>query len=88
MLRKQQEVTAGRPPRLRKWVPAAPGDPVAAIAYDSLRDRLRAVRGYLKLAAKHHEDDPEYVHQLRICCRRSQAAVQLYRDLMPQRRPR
>jgi CHAD domain-containing protein len=38
------------------------------------------------LAAKHPEQDVEYVHQMRVWARRASAAVSLYESLLPRRR--
>ena len=86
MRRKKSESKSKKVPKLAKWVKAKPNERLADIARSSLKTRLRAVKSYLVLAAKRFEDDPEYVHQLRVCCSRGQAAVELYGELIPQRR--
>ncbi len=86
MLRKKSESKSKKVPKFAKWVKAKPNERLADIARSSLKTRLRAVKSYLVLSAKRFEDDPEYVHQLRVCCRRGQAAVELYGELIPQRR--
>ncbi|MEM8666193.1 MAG: CHAD domain-containing protein [Planctomycetota bacterium] len=45
----------------------------------SLKHRIRAVSHFLPLAAKRHRESTEYVHQLRVWCRRSGAAIHLYK---------
>jgi CHAD domain-containing protein len=65
-----------------KWLPdVSPDDRSVDVAGRALAGRLDAVRKYLKRAAKGH--GPEDVHQLRVWARRSDAALNLYADLLP-----
>jgi CHAD domain-containing protein len=70
-------------PDVLKWISANSDDPVTEVAAQSLKSRLRPVQEYLPLAAKNHEDDVEYVHHLRVWTRRADAAIEMYRDLLP-----
>jgi CHAD domain-containing protein len=67
-----------------KWLPdASPDDRTVDVAFRALTGRLVAVRRYLKRAAK--GKGPEDVHQLRVWARRSDAALNLYADLLPRK---
>lgn len=69
-----------------KWIEASPGERLVDVAARSLRKRLKPVRRYLSLAAKHAEEDIEYLHQLRVWSRRAHATVRMYGELLPRRR--
>ena len=71
-----------------KWLEAAPEEPLAAVIRRALSTRLDAVAFFLKRAAKRWEQDPEYVHQLRVWSRRAAAALQLSKPLVPDSRRR
>ena len=66
-----------------KWIEvSSPSAPAAEVAVDALQVRVKKVATMLPLAAWKHEEDIEYVHQLRTSCRRAAAAVQAFRPLM------
>ena len=66
-----------------KWVPGvSAGQPVRESAAQILRVRLQAVWYWLPLAAEKSDEDPEYVHQLRISSRRAVEAVRLFSNLV------
>lgn len=67
-----------------KWIRAKGTAPVTEVAARSLKSRLEPVAQYLKLAALHHEENVEYVHQLRVWTRRAGAAIEMYRELLPE----
>ncbi len=67
-----------------KWISAAGNEPVTKVAVQTLRSRLEAVQEYLPLAALSHEESVEYVHQLRVASRRAEAAMEMYRELLPE----
>ena len=67
-----------------KWINAKGDAPVTEVAAQSLRSRLKPVQRYLPLAATKYEKDIEYVHQLRVATRRAQAAIEMYRELLPE----
>lgn len=72
---------------LKKWARETPrGTAVADAAVPALKQRLGAVRHFLPLAANQWQRDVEYVHQLRIWSRRSAAAIDVFRMLLPTRR--
>jgi len=56
---------------------------VTAVATRSLQSCLQPVQELLPLAAKKYQDDIEYVHHLRVWTRRADAAIEMYRDLLP-----
>ena len=68
---------------LPKWISAQGDEPVTEVARRALRSRLEPVREYLPLAAKRHKEDIEYIHQLRVWSRRADAAIEMYRELLP-----
>jgi CHAD domain-containing protein len=71
----------------RKWVlDTSPGDRLRDVAVRALKARLETVQHYLTLAALHADEDPEYVHQLRVWSRRATAALKLFADLLPRKR--
>jgi CHAD domain-containing protein len=67
-----------------KWIEATPDEAVTAVAARSLKLRLKPVQQYLPLAAHQADEDVEHVHQLRVWSRRAQAAIVMYRDLLPE----
>ena len=68
------------------WIEGiAAEDSVSHAARHSLRVRLTAVQHYLSLAAERSDEDVEYIHQLRVCSRRSTAALKLYARLFPKK---
>jgi CHAD domain-containing protein len=62
------------------WVEPA-SEPVAEAASRILELRMADVQRFLPLAAKHGADDVEYVHQLRVSCRRASAALRAFEPL-------
>jgi CHAD domain-containing protein len=70
--------------RKGKWVEGVlPEEPVSAAAHRALDARLSAVADYLPRAAHDAHHDIEHVHQLRVATRRAMAALELFRDLLP-----
>ncbi|MCG8450242.1 MAG: CHAD domain-containing protein [Pirellulales bacterium] len=66
-----------------KWIPIeSPDLPAATFAADVLRMRMQYVERMLPLAAHEYRQDVEHVHQLRVGCRRADAAVRAFRPLM------
>ncbi len=66
-----------------KWIDiASPGLPAAEVAAEVLRLRAQVVDALLPLAAHQADRDVEYVHQLRVGCRRASAALAAFRPLM------
>ena len=59
-----------------------PDAPVQQVAVATLQKRLEVVRESLKLAARHADEDPEFVHDLRVSTRRAMAALRLYAPLL------
>jgi hypothetical protein len=73
--------------QIGKWIlNVAPNDCTSDIAVRTLKARFAAVQHYLPLAADKAEEDPEYVHELRVWTRRASAALDLYVDFLPRRR--
>jgi CHAD domain-containing protein len=73
--------------RTGKWIDGTtPEQPVTEAARLAVRLRLKLVEYYLPLAAWQADEDPEYVHQLRVATRRATAALGIFADLLPQRR--
>ena len=73
--------------RKRKWIAVdSPHEPVTRVARRALENRLLAVWDYLPPAARRPEQDPEYVHQLRVSSRRAVAAVETFEFSLPERR--
>lgn len=68
-----------------RWVKAKSNERTIDVALRTLRGRLGAVLHYLPLAAKKADEDPEYVHKLRVWTRRTSAALSLYEDILPRR---
>jgi len=58
-------------------------DCVGQLVCDVLGTSLESVNNMLKLAATRWDEDPEYVHQLRVSSRRALAAIELFSDLIP-----
>jgi len=78
-----------RSPRSSKWVTGlSPELSVSDAARVTIQQRLQSVVEFLPLAAKHSEDDLEFVHQLRVSTRRSTAALDLFDTQLPHRRRR
>jgi CHAD domain-containing protein len=72
-----------------KWLDGIdPRDSVENVAREALRVRLSRVLYFMPLAAKKSDEDPEYVHQLRVSTRRSASAMRLFRDFLPERTAR
>ncbi len=66
-----------------KWVEVSEvGRPAAEVAAEILQLRMEVVEQMLPLAAREHRHDIEYVHQLRVSCRRAGAALQAFRPLL------
>jgi CHAD domain-containing protein len=59
--------------------------PVADAARHVLTVRLEVVRDYLPLALEQADNDPEYVHQLRVGTRRARAALDIFACCLPSR---
>lgn len=69
-----------------KWVEGlGPETPVADAARVVLAARFEVVRHYLPLAAGRADDDPEYVHQLRVGTRRAAAALRAFAGCLPRK---
>jgi CHAD domain-containing protein len=67
---------------MEKWVKNVDGErPAAEAAAEILRLRLEYVEQQLPLAAAEYACDIEHVHQLRVACRRSAAALAAFRPL-------
>ena len=67
---------------------ASPDESVVAVAARVLASRLGAVVHALPLAARHADEDAEFVHELRVASRRAVAAIEVFSDLAPGRRAR
>ena len=67
------------------WTQASGDDPVTKVARRALRHRLRAVSHFLKQAEGTTSRTPELVHQLRVWCRRTATALQMFEKLTPKR---
>ena len=66
-----------------KWVEVEDiQQPAAAVAAEILQARVEVVTQRLPLAAHEYDQDVEHVHQLRVGCRRSGAALQSFRELL------
>ena len=66
-----------------KWVTVAPAEtPTGEVASTVVAARLNTVQRYLPLAAYHAEEDVEHVHQLRVSCRRADAAIEAFSDFL------
>jgi CHAD domain-containing protein len=62
-----------------------PGMPITEAGRIALKNRLQTVWHYLPLAATKPEEDVEYIHQVRVSTRRSDAALQIFRELLPKK---
>ena len=72
---------------LRQWVDGlGPRTPTVEAAAAFLSVRLAAVNELLPLAHKRFAEDLEYVHQLRVATRRSDAALRTFRTCMADKR--
>lgn len=72
-----------------KWITTVSADePPSRLALVTLTGRLEAVVALLPRAARHGDDDPELVHQLRVWTRRAGSAIVLFGNNLPQRRAR
>lgn len=72
-----------------KWITGLRGDlPLLDAAERVLSVRFRTVRRFLPRAAKQPETDVEYMHQLRVGCRRATAALDMFGDCLPDKRQR
>jgi CHAD domain-containing protein len=70
-----------------KWIEGtSPDQPVSHVAALALETRLKLVSYHAPLAAKHFQEDVEYVHQLRVSTRRASAALKIFADLLPRGR--
>jgi CHAD domain-containing protein len=58
---------------------------ITEVGRAALKNRLQAVWHYLPLAATRPEEDSEYIHQVRVWARRSDAALQIFRSLLPKK---
>ncbi len=66
-----------------KWADNChPDVPARKFARTVLAERIDVVELLLPQAAYHHRDDDEHVHQLRVACRRSSAALRAFTPLM------
>lgn len=67
-----------------KWIAAlGASTPLPDAARRVLTIRLEVVRDYLGLALREPDEDPEYVHQLRVGTRRAGAAVEIFSACLP-----
>jgi CHAD domain-containing protein len=67
-----------------KWISELKATtPVADAARHVLTVRLEVVRDYLPLALQQADNDPEYVHQLRVGARRARAALDIFACCLP-----
>lgn len=74
-------------PQTSKWIEnLSPAIPLEKAAKRSLRLRLDAVRFLLFEATNAGENESEMIHQTRVASRRAQAALDLYRRFLPERR--
>lgn len=69
-----------------KWLKGIAADaPATRAARAAIADRLGAVWSLAPLAAYQAEEDSEYVHQLRVATRRARAAMEVFREMLPDR---
>ena len=67
-----------------KWLHGLrPDMPIVAAARHGLLARISPVRDHLSMAVKKADEDPEYVHQLRVSTRRAGAAVRIFATCLP-----
>ena len=72
--------------RPEKWqLGATAASKVRAVARQALAPRLKRVAKNLKRASKESPDQADDIHRLRTWCRRSAAAVELFRPLLPKK---
>ncbi len=67
-----------------KWIQAQGNEPVVEVAKRSLRARLESVLQLLPDAVANWEQNDEHVHALRVSTRRAEAALNMYRELVPE----
>ncbi len=66
-----------------KWISfVSPEQRVRKVARRILEARFRAVAYWLPCAAERSEEDPEFVHQLRVSSRRAAAALRMFRSII------
>ncbi len=69
-----------------KWITGLTADmPIADAARAVVATRFAVVKQYLPLVAEQADQDPEYVHQLRVGTRRSGAALQMFANCFPRK---
>lgn len=69
-----------------KWIDGlTPGMPMADAAKTALAARFAVVRQFLPLAVERPQEDPEYVHQLRVGTRRAAAALRVFGTALPRK---
>jgi CHAD domain-containing protein len=67
-----------------KWIPGLhPETPLDKAAKRALAARLEVIHHFLPLAIDKSDDDPEYVHQLRVGTRRAAAAIDILAACLP-----
>jgi CHAD domain-containing protein len=69
----------------RKQSPIPSDESVVRFAGHAVHFRLGTVSHFLPLAARHADDDVEYVHQLRVGTRRALACLAIYQSVLPMR---
>ena len=70
-----------------KWIKGLTAEePYSQAARRAVGQRLPLVWHYLPLAAARHEENVEYVHQLRVATRRAAAAIEVFSEALPRRR--
>lgn len=75
--------------RKSKWIAdCAPEESISSVARRAVDARLATFWHYLPLAARQPDDDPEYVHQLRVAARRAVAALDTFSEVLPPKRRR
>jgi CHAD domain-containing protein len=69
-----------------KWIEGlTPDMPLADAAKTALAARFAVVRQFLPLAVEKPQEDPEYVHQLRVGTRRAAAALRVFGTALPRK---
>ena len=72
-----------------KWIEGlTPDMSVSDAATAVLAARFDVVRHFLPLSAEKPDEDPEYVHQLRVGTRRAGAALRVFADCLPRKHRR
>jgi CHAD domain-containing protein len=72
-----------------KWVKSNQAhEPISHVAAVVIRERLNMVWEYAPLAAKKWEEEPEFLHQMRVGTRRSAAALVTFAELLPPNKTR